>query len=124
MLTLSPLVRIFLCQQSVDLRKSFDGLSGCVETIIGVSPLSGHLFVFFNRRRTQVRILFWDRSGFCIYSKRLEQGCFSLSTAPTGATSVNLSMPELLLILEGIDLKGSTRRKRYVLPENSLPISQ
>lgn len=118
MLTLSPLVRIFICHQPVDLRKTFDGLSGCVENIIGASPLSGHLFVFFNRRRTQVRILFWDRTGYCLYCKRLEQGRFSYSP---GAAAQSVTMPELVLTLEGIDLSGATRRKRYRLPENSLP---
>lgn len=114
MLTLSPLVRIFICHQHVDMRKSFDGLSGCVENIIGESPLSGHLFVFFNKRRTQVRILFWDRTGFCIFGKRLESGRFSHGLSAIVKT---VTMPELLLILEGIDLAGSTRRKRFHLPE-------
>jgi transposase len=115
---LSPQVRIFICHQTVDLRKSFDGLSGCVENIIGASPLSGHLFVFFNRRRTQVRILFWDRTGYCIYSKRLELGCFSYCT---GDSAKPVTMPELVLILEGIDVQNATRRKRFALPENTLP---
>jgi transposase len=118
MLMLSAAVRIFICHQSVDLRKSFDGLCGCVENIIGASPLSGHLFVFFNRRRTMVRILFWDRSGYCIYSKRLELGCFAYSW---GSAATTVTMPELVLLLEGIDLKGSTRRMRFSLPENILP---
>jgi transposase len=118
MLTLSPLVRIYICHQPVDLRKTFDGLSGCVENIIGASPLSGHLFVFFNRRRTQVRILFWDRTGYCLYCKRLEQGRFSYSP---GTAAQSVTMPELLLSLEGIDLSGAARRKRFRLPENSLP---
>jgi transposase len=121
MLTLSPLVRIFICHQPVDLRKSFDGLSGCVENIIGQSPLSGHLFVFFNRRRTQVRILFWDRTGYCLYSKRLELGRFSYSP---GTITQSVTMSELLLMMEGIDLSGASRRKRFQLPENSFPISQ
>jgi transposase len=73
MLTFPPTVRIFICRQAVDLRKSYDGLSGCVEQVIGADPLSGHLFVFFNRRRTQVKILMWDRSGFCLFCKRLRR---------------------------------------------------
>jgi len=117
MLTFSPLVRIYICHQPVDLRKTFDGLSGCVENIIGESPLSGHLFVFFNRRCTQVRILFWDRTGYCLYCKRLERGRFS--HVPGDGTQV-VTMPDLLLTLEGIDLSGATRRKRFQLPENIL----
>jgi len=76
--------------------------------------LSGPLFVFFNRRATMVKILVWDRNGFCIYSKRLEQGRFAYCSAgsdPKGATD----LARLMLILEGIDLAGSRQRKRFRL---------
>jgi len=114
MLSFPPTVRVYVCQQPVDMRKSFDGLSGCVEQLLGADPLSGHLFVFFNRRATMVKILVWDRNGFCIYSKRLEQGRFAYCSAgsdPKGATD----LARLMLILEGIDLAGSRQRKRFRL---------
>jgi transposase len=116
MLTFPSTVRIFVCRQNVDLRKSYDGLSGCVEQIIGADPLSGHLFVFFNKRRTQVKILMWDRTGFCIFAKRLERGSFVYDAA---ACDQGLQMPQLMLILEGIDLRGMRQRKRFHLPEKN-----
>lgn len=76
MLTPSHAVRVFACTEPVDMRKSFDGLCGCIEQFIGEDPLSGHLFAFFNKRHTMVKILYWDRSGFCIWCKRLENGVF------------------------------------------------
>jgi transposase len=116
MLSFPPTVRVFLCSMPVDMRKSFDGLSGCVEQLLGADPLSGHLFVFFNRRATMVKILVWDRTGFCIYSKRLEQGRFSYSREPEGGTVVEaMDFARLLLVLEGIDLAGSRQRKRFEL---------
>ncbi len=112
MLTFPSTVRIFVCRQPVDLRKAYDGLAGCVEQIIGGDPLSGHFFVFFNRRRTQVKILMWDRTGYCMYCKRLEQGrfCYSSQSGEQG-----IDMPRLLLILEGIDLSDSRTRRRFKL---------
>jgi hypothetical protein len=75
-LTLPPSVKIYLAAQPVDARKSFDGLAGVVEAEFGLSPLSGHLFVFLNRRAHVAQILFWDRNGFCVVKKRLEAGTF------------------------------------------------
>jgi transposase len=66
MLSFPPTVRVYIANDAVDLRKSYDGLSGCVEYLLHADPLSGHLFVFFNRKRTQVKILVWDRTGYCI----------------------------------------------------------
>jgi transposase len=114
MLSFPATVKVFACKSPVDLRKSFDGLSGGVEQIIGADPLSGHLFVFFNKRATMVKVLVWDRTGFCIWCKRLEQGRFSLASIAADGKSIEL--PELLLILEGIDLSASRRRKRFRLP--------
>jgi transposase len=90
-----------------------DGLAGCVEQILHADPLSGHLFIFFNRRRNQVKILVWDRTGFCIYCRRLEQGRFTL---PSGNMVTDFA--RLLLILEGIDLSGSKQRKRFSLKKS------
>lgn len=110
MLSFPPTVQVHIAHEPVDMRKSYDGLSGCVEQELGADPLSGHLFVFFNRKRTQVKILVWDRTGYCIYSKRLELGQFAV---PPSATVSD--WPRLLLVLEGIDLAGAKQRKRFSL---------
>lgn len=118
MLSFPPTIRAFVCVEPVDMRKSFDGLCGCAEHIVKADPLSGHLFVFFNRRRHMVKILMWDRTGFCIYSKRLEAGRFHWCVGePHG--SVEVDFPRLLLILEGIDLSYSRQRKRYRLEQQN-----
>jgi transposase len=114
MLTLPSSVKIYVAAQPVDARKSFDGLTALVVSEFGLEPLSGHLFVFLNRRGHLAQMLFWDRNGFCILKKRLEAGTFSLSRACEGtATHVEVDSAELALMLEGIELKGATRRKRY-----------
>jgi transposase len=114
MLSFPPTVKVYGCTTAIDLRKSFDGLAGCVEQVIGAEPLSGHLFVFFNKRRTLVKVLMWDRTGYCIWSKRLERGRFGIESM--GNTGTAIELPELLLILEGIDLSAARRRKRFRLP--------
>jgi transposase len=114
MLTLPPSVKIYVSSQPVDARKSFDGLAALVEAEFGLEPLSGHLFVFLNRRGHVAQMLFWDRSGFCIVKKRLEAGTFKLAAvAEAGATHVQIDSAELALMLEGIELQGARRRKRY-----------
>jgi transposase len=115
MLTLPPSVHIYVAAEPTDLRKSFDGLSLRVREVLRHEPLSGHLFVFFNRRRDQVRILFWDRSGFCVLAKRLERGTFRWAP-DKGAVVVVLEAAELALLLEGIDLAGARRRPRWQAP--------
>jgi transposase len=117
MLTLPPSVKIYVAKEPVDARKSFDGLSTEVRENFGRDPLSGHLFVFLNRRGHVVQILFWDRNGFSILKKRLEAGTFRLVRKPDGTDShIEIDAAELALMLEGIDLEGAKRRKRYVHP--------
>src|SRR4051794_29338935 len=114
MLTFPPSVKIYLATQPVDARKSFDGLVTLVESEFGLEPLSGHLFVFLNRRGHLAQLLFWDRSGFCILKKRLESGSFRLGRASqSGGTHVEIDATALLLMLEGIELDGAKQRKRY-----------
>jgi len=113
MLTLPPSVKIYVAAEPVDARKSFDGLSVLIEAEFGLEPLSGHLFVFLNRRGHVAQLIFWDRNGFCIVKKRLEAGTFKLTRAAEGATHVEIDSAELALMLEGIDLDGAKRRKRY-----------
>jgi|WetSurSiteA1Bulk_404760.scaffolds.fasta_scaffold115724_2 transposase len=114
MLTLPPSTRVFVAAQSVDMRRSFDGLALATRNLMGEEPLSGHLFTFFNRASTIVKILFWDRSGWCLYAKRLEKGTFKLpKDLAQGRRSFEVEAAELALILEGIDLHGARRRQRW-----------
>lgn len=115
MFTLPSAVTVFICLQPTDLRKSFDSLAALTEAVIRQSPLSGHLFVFLNRPRDRIKVLFWDRTGYCLYYKRLEAGTFVIPSQYDAGTSATMSLPELTLMLEGIDLSGSRRRKRFSL---------
>lgn len=113
-LTLPPSVRFYVALEPIDMRKQIDGLAGAARLTIGGDPLSGHVFLFFNRRRTLVKGLYWDRSGYCMWVKRLEKGTFHLpASASQGATSVELEASELMLVLEGLDLAGARRRPRW-----------
>ena len=116
MLTLPSSVQVFICLQPTDLRKSFDSLAALASGVIRQNPLSGHLFVFLNRFHDRIKILFWDRTGYCLYYKRLEAGTFKLPPPPLrDAVSAPMTIPELTLMLEGIDLSGARRRKRFSL---------
>jgi len=114
MLSLPPSVRVFVARNATDLRKSFDTLAGAVCEVIAEDPQSGHLFVFLNRACNRVKILWWDRSGYCLLAKRLEHGRFHLYDQAAGrATSYELSAAELALLLEGIDLRRAGRRPSH-----------
>ncbi len=111
MMNLPPSVRIFVAREPVDMRRSFDGLSGLVSEVIKEDPMSGHLFVFFNKRKNLSKTLWWDRSGYLLLCKRLERGTFSFGDSKDGdASCYTMSSSELALILEGIDLRGAKRR--------------
>ncbi len=116
MLTLPPSVRVFVCLEATDMRKGFDGLAAVTRELIGEDPLSGHLFVFFNRRRDRVKTLLWDRTGLCIWYKRIERGRFHLATLDQyrSGRRAEIESAELMLILEGITLRGARRRPRFV----------
>lgn len=111
MLSLPPSVQIFVAAEPADMRCSFDGLSARVTELLEKDPFSGHLFVFRNRIGDRVKILYWDRSGFCLWYKRLEKGTFRFPAVVAGA--VEMEAAELALILEGIDLQGARRQKRF-----------
>ncbi len=114
MLTLPSSVRVFVAAEPVDLRKSFDGLSGVVQGVLGRDPASGHLHVFFNKRASQVRVLFWDRTGYVIIAKKLCRGRFRfVAQVDASKAVVEMDAAELGLILEGIDLTRAARRKRF-----------
>lgn len=114
MLSLPPTVRIFLALAPVDLRGSFDALAGHARRL-GGDPLDGHLYVFLNGRRTLMKVLWFDRNGWVVYAKRLEQGSFELPEAPVDARRVVVDGTVLAMILEGIDLRAP-RRLRYQRP--------
>jgi len=113
MLTLPSAVKIFIHTQPTDMRSGFGKLSMLAETIMRQDPLSGHLFVFFNKPGDKCKILFWDRTGFVIWYKRLEEGAFERLSSPAGAASIQIDVAKLTWLLEGIDLFKSRRRKRY-----------
>jgi len=110
-LNLPPSVRLYVCTEPTDMRKSFDGLAALVEHGLREDPLSGHLFCFFNRRADRAKILWYDHSGYALYAKRLERGRFRLPAAKPGERSLPLRAAELALILEGIDLRGAKHRR-------------
>ena len=114
LLTLPSAVRIYLATEPVDLRRGFDGLASATRSLIGLDPLCGHIFVFLNRRRNRVKLLAWDRTGYVLLYKRLEKGTFTMPMAPPpGQTHVEVDAGELGLMLEGLDLRGASRRKRW-----------
>ena len=121
LLTLPSAVRIYLATEPVDLRRGFDGLAAATRSLIGADPLCGHVFVFLNRRRNRVKLLAWDRTGYVLLYKRLERGTFKMPTEPLpGHGHVEVDAGELGLMLEGLDLRGARRRKRwYRLPQGT-----
>ncbi|MEW6755952.1 MAG: IS66 family insertion sequence element accessory protein TnpB [Candidatus Latescibacterota bacterium] len=115
MLALTGATRLFLYRGAADMRKSFDGLSGLVRTELGGDPLSGDLFVFCNRRRTMVKLLYWDRDGLALWYKRLERGTFRLPAPGRGA--VEIDRRSLMLLLEGVTPRRLNRR--YALAQGA-----
>jgi transposase len=119
-LSLSELVRIYVCLAPTDMRKSFDSLAALVREGLGHDPLSGHLFVFRSRRGDRVKLLWWDRDGLTLYYRRLEKGIFRFPTVPRSgnpddpeARSIEVSSQELSLVLWGIDPTSVKRQPRY-----------
>lgn len=115
MLSLPNQARVFLCTAPVDLRKSFDGLSGLVESVFESNVLDGHLFLFVNKRRDRIKALWWDRDGLVIWYKRLEAGCFEIPAPQTDQTRVTLDATDLAMLLGGVSLGSVKRRKRFSL---------
>jgi transposase len=118
MLSLPPSTRIFFCQVPTDMRRSFDSLSRMASEVCGESPFSGHLFVFCNRARDRLKILYWDVDGYALWYKRLEKGYFRFPAA--SEDRIEMSSEELWGILSGIDIHSAKRQKRYRRPENTV----
>jgi transposase len=106
-------VRVYLCMVPCDMRRSFDGLHGLVTSVMQLDALGGHLFVFSNRRRDRVKLFYWDRDGFAIWSKRLEEGTYAMPFGEGDERRSEVTAQELGALLSGIDLSQAKRRKRY-----------
>lgn len=112
MIHLPASVRVYLAMAPCDMRRSFDGLFALVQESLALDAFAGHLFVFANQRRDRVKILYWDRDGFAIWAKRLEEGTYAMPYHEN-QTSQQIGVAELGAILSGIDLSQAKRRKRY-----------
>ena len=113
MLSLSLPFDVLLFSEPIDLRKSYDGLAGLVREHLDRDVLDGGLFVFLNKRRNRIKLLFWDEDGLVIVQKRLELGCFSRPRSAGTDRSVRLTPAELALLLEGIEVIQARRSRRY-----------
>lgn len=114
MIHLPASVRVYLCLTACDMRKSFDGLHQLVRDHLVLDAFAGHLFVFTSRRRDRLKILYWDRDGFAVWSKRLEEGTYAMPLADNaGEHRREITAQELGALLSGIDLSQARRRKRY-----------
>ena len=133
MIALTGSLRVFVCTQPADMRRSFDGLCGMAQELMQQDPLSGHLFLFRNRHRDRLKILYWDRDGLAIWYKRLEQGTWQFPTdvkrddpvqrdhGQTGqqVAAAEITREELSLLLDGIDLRGVAKRRRFAISKKS-----
>ncbi len=113
MIHLPASVRVYLCLTACDMRKSFDSLHALVRECLNLDPFAGHLFVFVSRRRDRVKILYWDRDGFALWSKRLEEGTYAVPLGDAAERRREITAQELGALLSGIDLANAARRKRY-----------
>ena len=114
MIHLPASVRVYLCLTACDMRKSFDSPHTLVREYLDLDAFAGHLFVFTSRRKDRVKILYWDRDGFAVWSKRLEEGTYAVPFGDGGAElRREITAQELGALLSGIDLSTAKRRKRY-----------
>jgi transposase len=115
MLTIASQTRIFIALHATDMRKGFDGLSGLVSDTLKQDPLSGALFLFVNRRRDRMKVLYWDGDGLAIWYRRLEQGTFQVPASNEQLKAIEIRSDEFTMLLRGIDLTSVKRRKRFQL---------
>jgi transposase len=113
MIHLPASVRVYLCLTPCDMRRSFDGLHALVRDRLQLDAFAGHLYLFANKRRDRLKILYWDRDGFAIWAKRLETGSYIVPSGEPSSTRFEITVEELGALLSGIDLSTATRRKRY-----------
>ena len=117
MLNLPLPVRSFLCTRHADMRKGFDGLAQMVREFLGADPLSGHLFVFRNKRGDRIKLLYWDGDGLAYWYKRLEQGNYRFPPVSGDGHGLEIRAADLTMILDGVDLDSIKRQKRYQRPQ-------
>lgn len=122
MIALAPQIRVFLYRRPTDMRKSFHGLVALTESELKQDPLSGSLFVFLNRRRDRVKILYWGQTGFCIWYQQLEKGTYQIPNPQSldEQDALEVTRSQLSLILDGIDLSSARQRPRFQLPSEAL----
>ena len=122
MIALPPQIRVFLYRQSTDMRKSFNGLVAIIESELKQDPLSGSLFVFVNRRRDRIKILYWGQTGFCIWYQQLQKGTYQLPVHESldEQDTLEVTRSQLSLILDGIDLTSARQRARFQLEREVL----
>jgi transposase len=113
MIHLPASVHVYVCLTPCDMRRSFDGLHALVRDHLGLDPFAGHLYLFASRRRDRVKILYWNRDGFAVWSKRLEEGTYAIPAARPDTRRIEMTPEELGALLSGIDLSTATRPKRY-----------
>ena len=111
MLGLSANLRYFMCTRAIDMRNGFDGLAGIVRNSLKKDPVSGDIFIFINKTRSHIKLLYWDGDGFALYYKRLERGRYALPAHCD--PSRELKREELLMLLEGLSYAGMRRKPRY-----------
>lgn len=116
MLNFPPGIQVFMAIEPVDMRKSFDGLSAAVQAVFERNVLDGHLFLFLNRRRDRIKILWWDRDGLAIWSKRLELGSYEVPRHEPNTSRLQLDATQFALLLNGVRIDSAQRRRRYVRP--------
>lgn len=131
MLSLPLPVRVYLCLEPTDMRRSFDGLCRMVREFVGTDPLSGDLFVFRSKRGDRVKLLYWLGDGLAIWYRRLEEGTFVFPKAAEGAglaqaravgeRGLEIRATDLAMLLDGVDLKSVRRQKRYQRPTAGSP---
>lgn len=121
MIAMQPQVRVFLHRQPTDMRKSFHGLLALTESNLKQDPLSGSLFVFVNRRRDRMKILYWGQTGYCIWYQQLQKGTYQLPRHETlaGEEALELTRAQLSMILDGIDLTSVRQRPRFQLKRDA-----
>lgn len=107
-------LRYYLCNQPTDMRNGFDGLAGIVRNFLIKDPVSGDVFVFLNKTRTHIKLLYWDGDGFALYYKRLEKGRYKTQSAVSGQ-SLELKREELMMLLEGLSFGEMRKSKRFKL---------
>lgn len=113
MFSLTCSLTYYLYQGQADMRKSFDGLSGLVQSKLHRNPMSGEVFIFISRRRNTIKLLHWEQGGFVLYYKRLEQGTFEIPKFNAETSGYQIRWSDLMMMVEGISIRNIKHRKRY-----------